>query len=274
MQRIIHALLVFKNDLLYIVLLLFSIIFLSQRSHFHRAQIDKINLYLTGYIYETKNNLVRYFQLRDEIEKLIQENQYLISNNLLINEIELTSQSKSPSENSFNFSIINSRVINNSYQEKRNFALINKGSNDGVKIEMGVISANGILGIVNQVSPNYASVISILNLDLGINARLKNNPSFGTLHWTGKSPYKMQLNDIVATTNVTLGDTIVSSGRSTYFPIGVPLGIISNIKKPNTQGYYALEVTLFNSPVEMENVYILKNSDQEEIKNLIQKNGQ
>ena len=274
MQRIINALLAFKNDVLYIVLMLFSIIFLSQRSYFHQAQIDKISLYLTGHIHETKNNLMRYFQLRHEIENLIQENQILKSKNLLIKESELTSQSNSPFGNSFNFSIINSRVINNSHHKKRNFALINKGSNDGVEIEMGVIGANGILGIVNQVSPNYASVISILNLDLGINARLKNSPSFGTLRWIGKSPYKMQLNDIVATTNVALGDTVVSSGRSTYFPIGISLGTITDIEKPNTQGYYALEVTLFTSPVEMENVYILKNTDREEIKSLIENNGQ
>ena len=49
---------------------------------------------------------------------------------------------------------------------------------------------------------------------------------------------------------------------------------ITNIEKPNTQGYYALEVTLFTSPVEMENVYILKNTDREEIKSLIENNGQ
>ena len=274
MQRIINALLAFKNDVLFIVLLIFSIIFLSQRSYFHQAQISKINLYLTGHIHETKNNLMHYFQLRHEIEELIQENLFLKSKNLLINESEFTSQLNSPFENGFNFSIINSRVINNSHQEKRNFALINKGSNDGVEIEMGVIGANGILGIVNQVSPNYASVISILNLDLGINARLKNSPSFGTLRWIGKSPYKMQLNDIVATTNVALGDTVVSSGRSTYFPNGISLGTITDMEKPNTQGYYALEVTLFNSPIEMENVYILKNTDREEIKSLIEKNRQ
>ena len=70
---------------------------------------------------------------------------------------------------------------------QRNNLIIDKGSVDGIKNEMGVISKNGIIGIVNSVSKNYSRVISILNQEIKINVRLKNN-ALGSMYWKGLNP--------------------------------------------------------------------------------------
>ena len=61
--------------------------------------------------------------------------------------------------------------------------IINKGETNGIKKDMSVISSNGIVGIINQTSKNFSSVISILSRDIKINAKLKDSNIFGTLEW-------------------------------------------------------------------------------------------
>ena len=61
----------------------------------------------------------------------------------------------------FPFRVVKAHVIKNSFQNQRNFLILDVGEKDGIQPEMGVISANGILGIVHSVSENYANVISI-----------------------------------------------------------------------------------------------------------------
>ena len=64
--------------------------------------------------------------------------------------------------------MIDANVIKNSYLNQRNYLIIDKGHEDGITSEMGVISDQGIIGVVKSVSKNYSSVISILNQDLKI----------------------------------------------------------------------------------------------------------
>ena len=110
-----------------------------------------------------------------------------------------------------------SKIIRNSFTQARNIILIDKGENGVVK-EMGVIGPKGIIGIVNQTSSGYASVLSILNQDIKINAKFKGSDVFGSLYWTGESPNKMQLADISVINPVKTGDTLVTGGMSSYFP--------------------------------------------------------
>lgn len=271
MQRIIDVLLRFRNGILYVLLLLFSIYFLTQRSFYHQTQLSKLSLYLTGNIHEFRQEITGYFKLKQQNKKLILENEKLKFEILKNNHLSSSNKSSINSIDDLPFNITPAQIIYNQKQIAHNFVIINKGLNDGVEVEMGVIGGQGILGIVEQVSPSYASVISLLNLDLGVNVRLKKSAVFGTISWRGKSPYKMQIEDIVATANVALGDTIITSGRSSYFPSGIPIGSISAIEKKNSQGFYIIEIQLFESPIEMDNVYILKNKDRNEIQSLIRK---
>lgn len=269
MQRIIDVLLSFRNGILYVLLLLFSIYFLTQRSFYHQTQLSKLSLYLTGNLYELRQEVTHYFYLKQENEKLILENKKLKSE-ILNNTSQKTSlQTSQRHLDQLPFAINPAQVIYNQHENARNFAIINKGLNDGVEVDMGVIGAQGVLGIVEEVSPNYASIITLLNLDLVLNVRLKKSTMFGSLSWNGDSPYKMQLDDIVATAKVALGDTVITSGRSSYFPSGIPIGSISKIDKKTDQGFYTLEIQLFESPSEMVNVYILKNKDRKEIQSLV-----
>ena len=131
---------------------------------------------------------------------------------------------------------------------------------------MGVIGSEGIIGIVNQTTKNFSSVLSILHKDIKINAKHKKSNAFGSLFWDGNAPDKFNLNDVSIINKIDIGDTIVTGGMSSYFPEGIPIGEIKKVE--NNGRYYFLEIRLFNNMTNLENVYFLKNIDKSEIESL------
>ena len=125
-----------------------------------------------------------------------------------------------------------------------------------VEKEMGVIGSDGIIGIVNQTTENFSSVLSILHKDIKINAKHKKTNAFGSLFWEGNDPDKVTLSDISIINKINIGDTIVTGGMSSYFPEGIPIGKIVEFK--NNGRYYSINVKLINNMTNLNNVYFLK----------------
>ena len=151
---------------------------------------------------------------------------------------------------------------------QRNNLIIDKGSVDGIKNEMGVISKNGIIGIVNSVSKNYSRVISILNQEIKINVRLKKNNALGSMYWKGLNPIEFKIEDVINNVSFKKGDTIITGGMSSYFPYGIPLGEVIDFETNSQNGYYTINAKLFEDPSLVNYVYVLTNEDKEEIKQL------
>ena len=147
--------------------------------------------------------------------------------------------------------------------------LINWGHRDSIKQDLGVITSKGILGIVDEVSHKYATVISILNSNSKISAQLKKTNHFGTLTWNANSPEFIQLTDIPKIAPVNKGDTIVTSGRSSIFPKNIHIGIVNDFKLDVAENFYEITVKLFNDMTSVEHVYFIENLDALEIDNLL-----
>ncbi len=125
--------------------------------------------------------------------------------------------------------IVVSKVIHNSYNVHENFLTLNSGSLQGIKPDMGVVNNLGIVGIIDNTSPNYSTVISILNVKSQINAKIKKSNHFGSLVWNGKSTGFVQLIDVPRLASVRKGDTIVTGGQSVIFPENINIGTINKI---------------------------------------------
>jgi len=214
------------------------------------------------------SNANRYFSLKKQNEILTQENNRLKS--VLYN-----------SKTKKDFSYIDSLTFNhsykftpgivlkNSYSSTKNVLLINKGVSDSIKQDFGVISSKGIIGIIDNSSKHYSTILSILNTSSKISAQLEKTNHFGTLTWNGVSPYFTQLVDIPKIAPVEVGDTIVTSGRSSIFPKGIPVGTIHDFKLDVAENYYEINIKLFNDMTNIEYVYIIENIDVPEITNLL-----
>ena len=133
---------------------------------------------------------------------------------------------------------------------------------------MGVINSAGIVGIVDKTSENYATIVSILNRNSQINAKIKKTNHFGSLIWDGKSTGFVQLIDVPRLAAIRKGDTIVTGGQSVIFPENINIGTIDKIYIDNQTNYYTLNVKLFNDMTNLGHVYIIKSKNREEIINL------
>ena len=268
MQQIINFIIRNKNFLLFLLLFSLSVLFTIQSHSYHKSKFINSANFLTGGVYNSLNNISGYFNLKSQNKLLAEENIKLRS---LIRNLGIKADSTYIDSLSFDiaYRFYNANIIKNSYALTDNFLTINKGKSDSIKQDFGVISSKGIIGIIDKTSNNYATVLSILNTTSRISAQLKKTNHFGTLTWDGKSPELTQLIDIAKIAPVKIGDTIVTSGRSSIFPKGIPIGVIKDFQLDDAENYYKLNIKLFNDMTNIEHVYIIENANTSEINNLL-----
>lgn len=268
MQQIINFIIRYKNFLLYVFLMIISLGFTIQSHSYHQSRFFNSSNWITGNILEASGNITSYFGLGKENQKLMDENQRL--RNLLFNRMETDSILLDSVQ--LTYTITTGKVIKNSFAEPRNYITIDKGRNDSVMPDMGVITSNGILGIIENTSNNFATVQSILNEKSNINAKIKNTDHFGSLVWDMKRYNVVQLVDIPRLVPLTIGDTIVTGGMSSIFPEGIPVGTILKFDLNTSKSFYSIDVALFNDMTNIKNIYIVNNQFREEILELENQN--
>ncbi len=260
MQQIIYFFLRNKNFLLFLFLFSLSILINFSSNSYSNSKIINSSNKVVGYVYNQFSKVKNYFNLIDQNKKLIDENKFL--RNIIIN------HKKDSFDNSINFKITTGNIIRNSYNLTRNYITLDVGKSQGINEDLGVISSNGVIGIVDKISSNFSRVISILNTNFYLNAKIKSSNHFGTLSWDGKNPYYVQLKDVPKQAIVKIGDTITTGGNSLIFPKGILVGSVKSFKIDNSQNYLEIEVQLFNDMTNINHVYIIENKKINEIKSL------
>ncbi len=264
MRQIIFFFIRNKNFLLFLLLLTVSL-FLTVNSHsFHKNKIATSANFFSGGLYSAKQYIMDYFSLKEQNAILVEENKRL-RESFAVEGYRNSFREEGVAKNVKKFEYVAAGVINNSYSKTKNFLTLNKGKNDSIRIDMGVISSKGVVGIVNSISSHYATVQSLLNTTSQINAKLKNTEHFGSLIWRGENPYEATLIEIPRQVKLAVGDTIVTGGKSTIFPEDIPIGAISNHNLASNEDYYELTITLFNDMTSIRHVYVIENTDAEEI---------
>ena len=272
MQQIINFLIRNKTFLLYLLLLSISFVFTIQSHSYHKSKFINSANFLSGGVYNSVNNISEYFKLNEQNALLQQENntlRTLIYNTTRKNDSIQITYTDSTNISATTYAFTPAVVIKNSYSATDNILLLNKGKRDSIKQDFGVITPRGVLGIVDRTSKKYATVISILNTNSRISAKLKHTNHFGSLLWDGKSPYTVQLKEIPKIAPIKQGDTITTSGLSAIFPKGIPIGTITDFTLDHSKNFYTINVALFNDMTNVEHVYIIENKDQPEIKRLL-----
>lgn len=267
MQQIIDFFIRNKYFLLFSVLFLTAIGLTINAHSYHKNRFVSSANFLSGGIFSIKSSITDYFDLMDQNEKLVEENQRL--REILENSKEIIGPVDSlqlPINPSIYY--IPARVINNSFSKTKNQLTLNKGSKDSILIDMGVIAPEGIVGIVSHTSRNFASVQSVLNTRSQIVAKFKKTNHFGTLYWNAKDPHIVQLREIPRIAPVQQGDTIVTDGKSTIFPEGIPIGAVTDFSIAPESDYYRIDIRLFADMTSLNHVYLVRRTKAEEIKEL------
>lgn len=247
-----------------------SLYFVINNNNFHKSLFGEINIEVTGYIYNQTDKISQIIYSSSEIERLTQENRFLRKKLLLRNSTVLqkdTILSFLDKDSLIDYDIINAEVISNSISNERNFLTLAKGKKHGVKKDMGVISAKGVLGVVANVSENYSIVRSILNKDQIVSAKIKKIDYLGVLKWKDPmgNPKILALEEIPKNFEVKKGDSIVTFSRFHRFPVGLPIGKVKKISINQQKGYLDIDVEIFEDIAKVKNAYIIKNRHKKEL---------
>ncbi|UMB53639.1 rod shape-determining protein MreC [Lutibacter sp. A64] len=269
MQQLIYFIRKFRYFLLFILLEVIAFIFIIQHHSFHKSKFINSANAITGGVYNTVSSVNNFLHLKTENKQLIEENT-LLKNLLYKRDLELNKDNFTLNDSSkygqkYEFSY--GKIINNNYTNRDNILTLNKGKNQGVTSDLGVINSKGIIGVTKNTSNNYTTVLSILNTKSMINVRLKNSNHFGTLVWNGKDYNVLQLIDIPRQAQIKIGDTIITGGKSAIFPEGIKIGAVRNFKFENNQ-YKNIDILLFNDMSAISYVQIIKNLERVEQLNI------
>ena len=269
MQQLIYFIRKFRYFLLFILLEIVAFIFIIQHHSYHKSKFVNSANTITGGVYNTVSSVNDFFNLKTENQQLIEENT-LLKNILNKRELDLNKDNfilNDSAKYGQKYEYSYGKIINNNYTNRNNTLTLNKGTNQGITSDLGVINSKGIIGVTKSTSNNYATVLSILNTKSMINVRLKNSNHYGTLFWNGKDYNVLQLIDIPRQAKIKVGDTIITGGKSAIFPEGIKIGAVQDFKFENSQ-YKNIDILLFNDMSAIGYVQIVKNLERVEQQNL------
>ena len=244
--------------LLFILIEGLSVILLLQNNSYQANRTIKFSTQYTSAFYNYANSFSDYLALKEtndyliaenaKLHGLVQNNEYFIDSTLF--------QDK-------NFNYIAAKIINNSVKKRNNFITLNKGSKNGIKEGMGVVSNQGAIGIVHSVSENYALVMSLLHHKSAIGIFLKKNSHTGILTWEGFDYRTATISDLPTHIPLYVGDTIITNSYSNIYPEGVTIGTIVDFEK-NQDGFYTINVNLFEDFNNLRYVYVIHSKESRE----------
>lgn len=221
---------------------------------------------VTGKVYEWSSQLEKFFSLATVNQHLTQRNLALEQKVVELSE-KLTAVTKDSSyvkadvtQQLSQFKQIPAKVVSNSLKDANNLMTIDKGSADGVRKDMGVVSGTGVVGIVYLVSSHYAVVIPLLNAKSNVSCKIENRDYFGFLNWRGGSTNQAFLDDIPRHARFKLHENIVTSGYSSVFPPGILVGKILHVYNSPDGASYRLCVQLATDFSTLRDVSVIDNT--------------
>jgi len=262
------VLFIWKHSFFFLFLLLegiASMLIVSNNSYQRSGFINASNGF-TASILSFSNNITHYIGLVDANEKLAAENarlRSLLPQSYL--KIDSTHTQIMDSIHQQLYRYQDAEIISNSFQKRNNYLILNKGRKEHIKPMMGVITDNGIVGIVKDVSENFCTVMSVLHSKLALDVKIKNNGYTGTLVWKGGDYTIGNVQNIPSHVHIHKGDTLLTSGNSSIFPEGIMVGTIQDFSLNQGDNFFKINLKYSVNYNKVKYVYIVDNVVKEEL---------
>ena len=225
-------------------------------------------------VYRGLANTKEYFSLKNENDRLAKENAVLrnfLKSNYSV--LPLKEFKHRDTLYKLQYTYVNAKVVNSTVNKQRNFLTLNIGSSQGIVQDMAIMSSDGIIGIITNVSKNFSSAMSLLHKDVRVNCQLKKDGSYGPLIWDGNDYRYCFLTDIPTHAKIKPGDTVITSELSGIFPEGIMVGTITSYERKQNEDFYTVKVKLSADLKKVNHVYIVKNKFKTE-RDSLEKNAQ
>jgi rod shape-determining protein MreC len=247
-------------------------------SNYHKAVFSKTANQLTGKVNEQYSKVEYYFQLKKTNDSLVTANEKLYNklkadfelpdstSNFFVDSIKVDSM-----EPFRKYHYFPAKVVYNSVAAQNNYIVLGRGASQNIKEGMGIIDPNmGVVGIVTEVSADFAVVMSLLHKDSHLSGKLLRGNETGILNWDGKEPNIISFNGITKSSKIAKGDTVISSGLSTSsIPKGMLLGTVYEVKTDKSTNNYLIKIKTSANFHNLEYVYAIDNKQAESIKTIL-----
>lgn len=274
MKELLKFLVRYSSLFLFVFYVAVSCVLLFSGNPFqHHVYLTSANSISSG-IFRATNSVTSYFSLKEINEDLQRRNSELELEIYRLNEVirqydqQQYADTMTVDSALTRYHFIIADVINNSINHAHNYITIQKGRLDGIEPEMGVMDQNGIVGIVNVVGDHTARLISVLNPHLRLSCKVKGEAQVGSLVWDGKDPGEAILEELPKHARFVKGDTVVTSGYSSVFPEGVPIGTILSGQRDREDNFYTLRVKLFTDFSTLSTVRVIRDDMKGELQNV------
>lgn len=255
------------NAAIFILLEIAALNMLRNNSELQSLWLSRISHTFMAKVWGGSDRLRHYFSLNKENERLAQENAIL--NQQLKEYRDREDQSYSDSltaelKTYGDYVYAPATIVKISRNKQHNYFIINKGSEDGIRPQSGIITNSGVVGIIDAVDKHYSYGLSFMNSDISVSSRIGKEGAVGPLSWDGVSVDKAVLKEIPLQYKYSPGDTVWTSGYSAIFPPDIPLGVTGGSKIVNG-AVNEIEVHLFENFTALRFVTVVENIGRDEI---------
>ncbi|QQS30519.1 MAG: rod shape-determining protein MreC [Sphingobacteriales bacterium] len=270
MRNLLYFLLRYNAILTFIILQIASWVLIIRYNNYQRAAIVNSANYVSGTLLLKATETQNYLHLKEINDSLVNINARLfaevtsmqeqlglqsIGNNCLPDSVVMLA--KDTVSGKLLYNCRPAMVINSSVNKATNLITINKGTNNDIRPEMGVVSGAGIVGVVSQVSPNFSIVVPVINKSLRVSAKIKRNNFKGSLQWAELDPLRTILYEVPKHASVHVGDTIITTGYSDFFPPDILIGIVEKWTLSEGSNFYTIHVRLSTDFYNLKYVYVI-----------------
>jgi rod shape-determining protein MreC len=247
----------------FLIYLVISFSLLYNNNYYQRSKVISTTSGITGRLNLYYDNITGFLELKRSNDELAGENARLRS--LLQLRTKSIPDSLVEREPGITMKYISAKIINNSTQFRNNYFMLDKGYRAGIRKDMGVVTAEGVVGIIIDVSDNYSSGISILHKDARISGRIRKNDQLVNISWDGVNYRLGDISHIPTHVNLLPGDTIITSGNSQIFPEGLMVGTVEHIDDEMDNMFKKGKIRFSIDYNRVTYVYVVENKLRDEI---------
>jgi len=212
----------FHSFFIFLLLELVCLIIVFKNNNYQQSSYINSSRNVSGTFYSQKAKLTGFINLTEVNDSLMKENAALrkeLGITMDVNPLKDSTFSKQihvdSSLQTAHYTYIPAKVLNNTIDQTINYITLNVGSKQGIKKNMAVISANGIVGRISHVSENYSVALSFLSDRFNVSSMVSDG-TVGKLSWDGKDPDYGILSGIPQSVKLKPRDSVFTSGFGNF----------------------------------------------------------
>lgn len=260
-----------KDHLLTAVLLVAALVLMAGRYQGGIENLRKVSITVFSYLEEPLSNIRVYRQALKTNTYLRKQNVQLLDD---LSRLRAVEQENKRLRAMLNFSRKNElslypvRIVAKEINQINNSLTVDAGTGSGIKTNMPMVSAEGLIGKVILTAPGYSQVMPFFNTLFRVSAKLQSSNAHGIVSWNGKSIRELQLNYVPQTVDVDTGEVVVTSGQSNQFPPDIPIGKVIRIEPLQGKETQRIYIRPYVSLHEIAEGFIIKHTPDTTVQNL------